>query len=287
MKSAERRAELKKAIKDAQAQGRKAVSPVDTECAEMRESNTGRIRPGYALQVAVDKASGLITVCDAVNEQYDNDFTLKAVEQHEQNTGEKPHTLDADSGYYESGVMEALEKAGIDACIPDSNTAAALFDKRRKDKAKQAEEPNIGINDFEPIEGQDAWTCPEGHTLKPAGEVRRKGVPHKRYRARQDCRACPLASRCLRKDDNGRRIIEVSQDHLTIRRNQERFKDEAHRKRYKKRGSFIERIFGHLRRNLRFVQWLERGLAKVKTTATLFALAFNIMVLGSHRLKTA
>lgn len=296
--------QLKQAIKEAQASDLKALSPTDIDCREMRESNTARIRPGYALQAAIDKDSGLITVCDVTAEQSDNSFAPEAVRQHKQNTGKKPGSLDADSGYFEAGAISDMEEDGIDVCIPDSNTAAELHRERGKEKKadkqtegatgdktsgtaerQQAAKPTL--EDFEPVEGRDKWRCPAGRQMQKVGRFTRDGRNYTRYRCKERCTGCDIAARCLRKSDRGRRTIEISEGHPTVRKNRQRFKEEAHRRRYKKRGSFIEHIFGHLKRNLRFIQWLHRGLNKVKTTAALFAIAFNIMVLARHLAKSA
>jgi transposase len=275
---------LQSAIKQAQKEGRKAVSPTDVECREMRESNTGKIVPGYSMQVAVDKASGLITVCDVVNEQSDNAFAPEAVRQHERNTGEKPVSLEADSGYFSADALKDLESQGVDACIPDQQTAREMRGDKEDKKAAApgGEEPKITINDFQPVEGEDAWVCPAGRTLKRRSLRVRDGRTYRIYRAQTPCRDCPLSRRCLRKSDEGFRLIEVDENHLLIRANRARFQDEAHKARYRERGGWIERIFGHARRNVGLVQWLHNGLEKLKPTAIFLAIAHNMRLLGRH-----
>jgi hypothetical protein len=273
---------LQAAIRQARREGRKAVSPTDPECREMRESNTGRIVPGYSMQVAVDKASGLITVCDVVNEQTDHGYAPEAARQHEQNTGEKVQTLDADSGYFSAETLKELHEQGVDACIPDQRTARELKRDKQDEAAKPREEPKTTINDFQPVEGEDAWKCPAGRTLKRASGCARDGRTCRTYRAQASCRDCPLSGRCLRESDEGFRHIEVDENHLLIRENRARFQDKAHKARYRERGGWIERIFGHARRNVGLVQWLHNGLQKVKPTAIFFAIAHNMRLLGRH-----
>jgi transposase len=274
---------LKRAIEQAKAEGRKALSPTDPECREMKESNTHKIVPGYSMQVAVDKGSGLITVMDVVNEQNDHSFAPEAVRQHEENTGEKVETLDADSGYFSAETMKEIQAQGVDPCIPDQQTARAMSGKQNNETAAPgAKEPKITIDDFEPVEDQDAWKCPQGRTLERSGGCKRDGETYRAYGAKASCLDCPLSSRCLAKSDKGRKRIEVNENHRLIRANRERFENEAHLARYKQRKEWIEHIFGHARRNLGLVQWLCNGLAKVKTTGIFFAMAHNMRILFRH-----
>jgi transposase len=273
---------LKSAIERAHKEGAKAVSPTDPECREMRESNTRKIVPGYSMQVAVDKGAGLITALDVVNEQSDHGYAPQAVKEHEQNTGEKVQTLDADSGYFTGETLKTLEEEGIDACIPDQQTAQAMGRNKKDNKSASNNEKRITVDDFEPVKGQDAWRCPGGHTLTRQNAFIRKGRAYTRYIVERNCRGCPHSKRCLTKSDKGRKRIEVEQHHLLLRANRARFQDEAHMARYRQRKGWIEHIFGHARRNIRLVQWLHNGLAKGRTTGILFALAHNIRILVRH-----
>jgi transposase len=271
---------LRRAIKDARRHERKAVSPTDVECREMRESGSGKIMPGYALQVGVDKDSGLVTVSDAEAAATDNGFAARAVAQHKANVGALPSSLDADSGYFNAAQLQRLGRRGIDICIPDLDTVAELRGRKRK---RPPGGQRIGQRDFEPIDGRDAWRCPGGRELVREGSHRYKGRRYPTYRAVRPCTDCPLASRCLRKSDRGRRRLEVYTVHPFTHHNRKRFKNPEHLARYRRRGGYIERIFGHLRRNLGFRQWLHSGLEKVRTTAALVGMAHNIMVLARVR----
>lgn len=266
----ERARALKSAIERARAAGRKAVSPVDPQCEQMRESGSGKIIPGYGLQVGVDKGSGVITVCEAAAEPTDSGFTAEAVRRHEAAVGACPVSLDADSGYYNGEVLASLEESGIDTCVPDGCAAARV-------RFSQL----FGVDDFKPVSGADAWRCPAGEVLEREGSHSSHGRRVSTYRAPSAaCRSCRLSGRCLRKSDRGRRRLEVWPAHTHKRANRKRFEDPEHAARYRRRGSYIERIFGHLKRNLGFRQWLHCGLEKVRTTAALIGMAHNIMVLA-------
>lgn len=268
---------LARAIEQAKAEGRKAVSPTDPECRQMKESNTGKIVPGYSMQTAIDKESGLIVVSDAVNDPNDHAFAAEAIRQYEQNSGVKVEKIDADSGYFSAATIEEIEEMGVDPCIPDQQTAREMSGKKDTTDA----EPKITIDDFEPVEDNDAWQCPRGRTLERAGGGTRHGQAYRAYRAKETCLDCPMASRCLARTDKGRKHIEVNENHHTIRANRARFKDKAHRQRYRERKK-IEHIFGHGRRNVGHTQWLSKGLARAKATAALFAIAHNFRIMFRH-----
>jgi transposase len=271
-----------RAIEQAKAEGRKALSPTDPECRQMKESNTGKIVPGYSMQTAIDKESGLIVVCDAVNDPNDHAFAAQAIRQYEQNSGVKVEKIDADSGYFSAETIEEIEEMGVDPCIPDQQTAREMRGKKNEEPKKEgAPEPRITIDEFKPVEDRDAWLCPQGRTLESAGGCTREGQDYRAYRAQESRLDCPLSSRCLAKSDKGRKRVEVSENHGTILVNRERFKDKAHRQRYRERKK-IEHIFGHGRRNVGLTQWLSIGQARAKATAALFAIAHNMRILFGH-----
>ncbi len=276
----ERLRALERAIKEARHDGRKAVSPNDVECRQMRESGSGKIMPCYALQVGLDKDSGLVTVCDAESAPTDNAFVAEAAAQHERNTGEHLRSMDADSGYFNAQELDRLQRSGIDICVPDPTTVTELRGRKKKSSHRQR---RIGQRDFEPVKGHDAWLCPGGRELVREGSHFCRGRRHPTYRAARPCSDCALAPRCLRSSDRGRRRLEVYSMHPFTHHNRKRFRDPEHLGRYRRRGSYIERIFGHLRRNLGLRQWLHSGLEKVRTTAALIGMAHNIMVLARVR----
>lgn len=267
---ADRAVVLKKAIEKARQDNRKAVSPVDPESEQMRISGTGQIKPGFALQTGIDTENGVITVCDASTTS-DNSFVTEAVEQHEETVGEKVKMLDADSGYYSSQRLQELQARGVDTCVPDSNTAARV---RRKSN-------RFSVDGFTPVSDSDTWLCPDGKILQRQGKHNSHGQILTIYRASaEDCRSCPSSAECLRSSDRGRRRLEISPGHLFKRANSQRFSHPDHAARYRKRGSYIERVFGHLKHNLGFRQWLHCGLEKVRTTSALIAMGHNIALLA-------
>ena len=275
----QRAAAVKAAIERARGGGRKAVSPVDAEAEQMRMSDSGKIKPGYALQAGIDKDSGVITVSDASCEPTDNGFLAEAVRQHRANVGEGVTELDADSGYYSAETLRELEADGIDTCVADGGAAAQV---------RSGKQGRFGVDDFEPVADADVWLCPMGQPLVREGVHNSKGQSVATYRVgKQHCSTCPVSERCLRACDRGRRRLEVWPNHRFKRANRQRFEDPDHAARYRKRGSYIERVFGHLKHNLGLRQWLHRGLEKVRTTAALIGMAHNIALLARVRATRA
>ena len=95
------------------------------------------------------------------------------------------------------------------------------------------------------------------------------------YRAKRDCRGCPLAEECLVRANTKRRTLTVSlyQEELTAAR--ERFNDREHQTRYRARGPAVETVFGFLRASLGFRRWSLRGKKRVAAEGEFFALAYQ------------
>ena len=101
----------------------------------------------------------------------------------------------------------------------------------------------------------------------------------KEYSCRETCSNCPDAGRCLSHPKTKHRTLAVDPEHKTLILTQEKFKREQSQQRYKQRGSFIERVFGHFKKNLKFTQFHLRGKAKADVETALFCIGFNLLVM--------
>lgn len=90
----------------------------DPESRIMKDSTTKGFVQAYNAQAAVDSDSQVIVAADVSNEANDKEQVEPAVDQIEQNLGQKPKELSADAGYYSQDNVTGLEDSDIEAFIP-------------------------------------------------------------------------------------------------------------------------------------------------------------------------
>lgn len=103
--------------------GRKKLSRTDADSRFLRQ------RQGYVLgytgTVAVSE-DYLIVGQQVSQASTDNDLLVPMVERVEQECGERPQQVSADSGFFTQENVRAMEERGIDAYVPDSHLAHEL-----------------------------------------------------------------------------------------------------------------------------------------------------------------
>ncbi len=180
--------------------------------------------------------------------------------------------MDADSGYYAGEAVAALLRAGIDTCIPDSNTAGDLH-RGRPIGTTQAQ--TRGQVSFVYDAATDTYQCPEGNLLVRTQRRRQYGQQVTVYRAQAPCTECGQKEACLTQENARYRTLKVADDQELLQAARERFGEAAHQERYHQRGAQVETVFGFLRSTLGYTRWWLRGAQKVACEARLFKAAYQ------------
>lgn len=268
---------IKEIITQAKSQKLNRVNTTDPEAKFMKDSGINKIKPSYSVQAVLDKDSGLIVACKTTDIQADNEQLEPMVKHAKENTGIKPREADADSGYYSNTSIAVLEKEHIDTCIPDSHTAFSL--RKAKVTAENESAAKYTQDDFKYDARQNNYICPQGKVLvfrRQYEAGRNKTV--KEYLCKEQCGSCPAATQCLAHPKAKHRVLTIDPNYKALLLTREKFKQEEYRQRYKKRGAFIERVFGHFKKNLNFTQFHLRGKAKADVETTLLCIGFNLLV---------
>jgi len=90
----------------------------------------------YNAQISIDSETGIIVARDVVNENVDYHQLIPQLEQVKVNAGRYPAEISADNGYYSGRNLMYLVERGIDAYIPDENTAIADKGRQRITRKK-------------------------------------------------------------------------------------------------------------------------------------------------------
>lgn len=256
---ARRLEEAKARLKDKPATAR--VNTTDPD-APMMKRKGGGFEPAYSPQITVDAQSQVVLAGDLVTDQNDCHQLVPQVEQAMRNTMRTPAQVLADSGYATGTNVRAMEERGINPLIPpkpDSNRTAGQF--TRLDFLYEAE--------------QDCFICPAGKTLGfrqikhlPQGHDARRYTCH-------DCAGCELAARCL-KPGARTRSLDVSGHDQRWQRMRERLQTDEGRRDFARRKQSVEPVYGVLKEQMGFRQFLLRGIKKAKAELRLALTAFNI-----------
>jgi hypothetical protein len=257
------------ALEEAQAEGRKHLCVSDPEARMMHGGRDRRIVERYALEVAVDQGAGLLVACSVTAEGNDNGRLRPLVAAAQEQEPEGIVAVEADSGYYHSHPVRELLEAGVDLCIPDTQTAGALH------RGESLEPAVAMVYEAE----ADQYRCPQGNVLGHVSTRRKeRGYEVAEYRAQGSCRECPLAGVCFRSAARRRdhkQLCRVLEGAL-LEEARARFRDPAHQQRYRKRGSWIEGVFGFVKGALGYERWLLRGQEKVTHEGRLMGLAYQL-----------
>jgi transposase len=259
------------AIDQAAAAGRKHLSLTDPDAVMMGEGREKRIRECHAFEVAVD--NGLLVVGQTCQEGTDNARLLPVVEAAKAHEPAGVKAVDADSGYYAGDAVAALIEAGVDTCIPDSNTAGDLH---RGQPVGTIRSKKQGAVAFEYDAAADLYRCPQGQELALRQTRQEGGCMTQVYRAREECRPCPQAGECLTQLKAQHRTLKVPVKEEVLERARQRFNEPEHQARYHQRGPEVESVFGFLRGVLGYGRWLLRGKEKVEREGRLFTVAYQM-----------
>jgi len=228
----------------------------------------------YNAHAVVDASNGVIVVAELTNVSSDEGHLpalvaqVRALRDQVGRADDPPTTVSADAGYFSRDNI-AEDGRGLDLLI-----AAGRDDPAAPTTAECTIFP---IDRFGYDTARDEWVCPTGQRLArqvtPRGAMGRPSTS--RYGANPtDCAACPLRQRCL-KPGQDRRV-------LIARRGREtgamRFKmrDPAARRRYARRKTIVEPVFGQLKADRGFAALSLRGLLLARAEYLLACLAHNL-----------
>ena len=178
----------------------------------------------------------------------------------------EPKLTVGDAKYGTVQNIVGMEQAGIKAYvpIPDLSNRTGLY---------SAEE-------FQYDAEQDQYICPKGEILPLMS--RRKSEQVKVYRAKSNvCNACPTKPDCT-KSKSGRHIFRSFHQEY-VDRVKEYYQTEEYQKAMRKRGYWVEPLFGEAKDFHRLRRFRLRGLLKVNIEGVMIAAGQNLKRLLKHR----
>jgi transposase len=247
----------------------KQVSSVDPAASPMRQSGGGKAVLGYHDHYVVDGGKARIILHALVTPAsiMDNTPMLDLVDWVKSRWQLDPKLVVGDAKYGTVLNIVGLEEAGIKAYIP-------IPDLSRRTGFYTAE-------DFQYDAELDHYVCPRGKKLFLYS--RRQGEQVRIYRADAYlCNLCPVKSKCT-KSKSGRHIFRSFHQEY-IERVKEYHQMDHYQRRMRKRGVWVEPLFGEAKDFHRLRRFRLRGLLKVNIEGVMIAAGQNLKRLIKHTL---
>ncbi|MGB7096230.1 MAG: IS1182 family transposase, partial [Anaerolineales bacterium] len=244
------------------------ISPTDPDAAPMRPSGGGNAVLGYRDHYVVDggKAriilSALVTPASIMDNTPMLDLTYWVCSKWKL----QPRLAVGDAKYGTFQNIAGLEDAGIKAflSIPDLGKRTHFYSS----------------NEFEYDGEKDQYTCPQGKIMPLVS--RRKSEEVLVYRAKAEvCDTCPMKAKCTN-SKSGRHIFR-SYHQVYVDRVKEYHQTEEYQKSMRKRGYWVEPLFGEAKDFHRLRRFRLRGLLKVNIEGVMVATGQNLKRLIKHQ----
>jgi transposase len=273
LRSQEKRLQkLKEAKRLLQEESLKEINLTDADATFQKTRS--QIITGYRAEVAVDGKEQVIVACDVTNEANDTKQLIPLIEQVTHNLPEVSEgdkvKVSADSGFSSTTNLKELEsKTYIDAYIPD-----VKYQAQQRGNLTDEDSP-FHKKHFVYNQEKDVYLCPNHRELTFSYRyIDERGRNLSRYTCHQ-CQGCKYLSRCT-KSTKGR-TIKVFDNVNLIYAMRQKLNTADGKRIYSKRKIIPEPVFGNIKHNLRFREFLLRGLKKVKAEFTLIAIVHNIL----------
>lgn len=266
----ELRARVKEALASLAAAEQEHMHPHDPDARMMKGGTAKRIEFAYNAQAVCDASHGIVVAAAVVDEENDQQQLAPMLEQVQQNTGRVAEETLADSGY---DTAESLAKA------EDLKASVTVAPKVKPD--------TIGpyhLARFTYDEQAQTVHCPIGQELKRVGETTHHEKPHPLTRYRCEVwKSCPVGRLCSAKKA---RVVEIGPHYGAVQRQRQKLSDADTKKRLRRRGEIIERVFGQTKGNDGFRRWTFRGIEKVGAQWSMICTAVNLRrLIAAFRLR--
>jgi transposase len=286
----------------------KAIASTTDPDGRVMKDKEGRSKPNYNAQAGVDTTEGVIVANEVNDHPEDSGLLAPAMVQIEENCGQLPTEVSADSQYNVGPDLERLEQMGVVGYLPANRSssevskpdaarqavAAAQADQRLTDEQWNAlpkdKDKRITKEAFRYDPAADVYRCPMGQSLgflrysqnkNASGVVRRA-----QYGGCAACAGCPRANGCCGHPAQGR-TINRDQYEACRERMRARFHSEQGRSRYRLRGPTVEPRFGHIKSGLGIRRFMRRGLEAVRTEWSMICTVVNMGILLRHWAQVA
>jgi transposase len=248
---------------DRQSGRHKKICTTDPDATMATNGRNRHLEPAYKQHTAVDDVMGVVLDVEVATGEENEGMAVEArLDAIAITTGVAIATATMDAGYAYAKVFRALEDRNIDAIVP----------------AKREQRPSsvIPTRRFKFDAKHNLVRCPTGKILRPLGRLQRGSFQYFHARS-QDCRACPLRTRCVSPSRHAR-VVAFNVNHPSLlRARRRRLRWGAYERRlYTRHRWRVEGVHGEAKTWHGLARAVRRGLQNMRIQAFLTAAAINL-----------
>jgi len=240
----------------------KKVNITDPDAKIMKHKD-GSMKPSYNCQVAVDEKEQIIVAADLVDEENDLHQIEPMIENVKETLGYKPTIVLADAGYFSYDNVKFLLDEEIDAYIPDN-----FYEVEKRGKTKKFRKSLFTYD-----EKKDCYYCPAAFEIPFTRIQKREDEPDLRYYVCNYCSLCVLKNACTKSKN---RTITRDQREYLMDYMRAKLNTEEGTEQYQKRMFTVEPVFGQMKQDRGFREFLLRGKRKTKIEFFMMCTVHNI-----------
>lgn len=240
----------------------KKVNITDPDAKIMKHKD-GSLKPSYNCQVAVDEKEQIIVAADLVDEENDLHQIEPMIENVKETLGYKPTIVLADAGYFSYDNVKFLLNEEIDAYIPDN-----FYEVEKRGKTKKFRKSLFTYD-----EKKDCYYCPAAFEIPFTRIQKREDEPDLQYYVCKYCYLCVLKNACT--ESKNRTITRDPREYL-MEDMRAKLNTEEGTEQYQKRMCTVEPVFGQMKQDRGFREFLLRGKRKTKIEFLMMCTVHNI-----------
>ena len=235
--------------------------------------------PDYNAQNAVDDAFQVLTAVDVVDTPLDHEMLFPMKEKSKQNTGKNHENTIADASYGDKNKFVEMEH--------DDDTEYYVPDKTMYSSKKNLFSK---WNFKKDLEKKDVYICPGGKEMIYQRTCKDSmGLQYRLYEC-ADCNDCNMKDKCLRTSKKRKanehlrsnRKLAIYPEDEYVKKMREKLETDTGKKIYQRRMSTVEPLHGDMQKNRGFIQFVLRGIKKVRVEYNLMGIAHNIRKIKLH-----
>ena len=231
--------------------------------AKIMKHKDGSMKPSYNGQIAVDDKEQVIVAADLVTDTNDLNQVDPMIQLLWATMGYRPTILLADAGYFSYDNIDLLNQIGTKSYIPDN-----FFKVEERGKSKYFLKSMFRFDKV-----NDCYYCPAGITMPFKWIQKRDEEPDLKQYIGNHCSICVLKNACTKA--NKRIISRDPREHL-MEDMRKKLRTEKGKELYQERMSTVEPVFGQMKQNRGFTEFLLRGKDKAKVEFLLCALFITL-----------
>ena len=231
--------------------------------ARIMKHKDGSKKPSYNCQVAVDEKEQIIVAADVVIEENDLHQIEPMIENIKETLGCKPTIVLADAGYFSYDNVEFLLNEQIDAYIPDN-----FYEVEKRGKTKKFRKSLFTYDEI-----KDCYYCPAAFEIPFTRIKKREDETDLRYYVCKYCYLCVLKNACT--ESKSRTISRDPREYL-MEDMRVKLNTEEGTEQYQKRMCTVEPVFGQMKQDRGFREFLLRGKRKTKIEFVMMCTVHNV-----------